>query len=94
MLIVLFSVDRLLKLKVCLMLKGGKGGVERESEENECGALQDFITKGLTARLRGRGAEQFCLVTGGLADWTGGLERTGRRDWTGGLEWTGLADWT
>ena len=64
------------------MLKGGEGGVGRESEEKECGAHEDFMTKGLTARLRGQGAGQLRIVTGGLADWTGGLD------------WTGLVDWT
>ena len=69
MLIVLF-----LLIGCRLMLKRGEEGVERESEEKEYGALEDCITKGSTARLRGQGAWQLCLVTGGLADWTGRLE--------------------
>ena len=69
MLIVLF-----LLIGYCLMLKRVEEGVERESEEKECVALEDCIIKGSTARLRGLGAGQLCLVTGGLADWTGGLE--------------------
>ena len=64
MLIVLFSVDRPLKSKVCIMSKGGEGGgVERESEEKICGLLQYLGTNCLITRLWEQEVRELCLVT-------------------------------
>ena len=61
MLIVLPSVDRPLKSKVC---KGGEGGgVERESEEKICSPLQYLGTKCLITRLWEKELRELCLVT-------------------------------
>ena len=64
MLIVLTSVDRPLKSKVCIMSKGGEGGgVERESEEKIRGSLQYLGTKCLTTRLWEQELRELCLGT-------------------------------
>ena len=66
MLIVLPSVDRPLKSKVCIMSERWEGwgeGVERESEENICFPLQYLGTNCLITRLWEQEVRELCLVT-------------------------------